>query len=133
MILCTISSSREDKYVVFFLCPAQQKFGATAAPRTLSTYITLRHHYQDKTVNTMRRTTFMTGVKWQLSEMMAASYMSVLASGNGGTRQVAPSIFSNGILQAVGPLLLTICSCCLALGLCLLLVISSTKTVSHEA
>ena len=74
----------------------------------------------------------MTGVKWQLSEMMAASYMSVLASGNGGTRQVAPSIFSNGILQAVGPLLLTTCSCCLALGLSSLVAISSTKTASHE-
>ena len=78
-------------------------------------------------------TTFMTGVNSQLSEMMTASHMSVNVFGNGGTRKVAPSIFSNGISQAVGPLLLTICSCCLALGLGLLLAISSTKPVSHEA
>ena len=95
--------------------------------------LTLQNHYQQQTVNTMWPATFMTGVNWQLSKMMTASNMSVVVSGNGGTRQVAPSIFPSAILQAVGLSLITICSCCLALGLGLLIAICSTKTVSREA
>ena len=49
-------------------------------------------------------TMFMTGVNWQLGEMMTASHMTVVVSGNGGTRQLALSIFSDAILQAMGPL-----------------------------
>ena len=79
-------------------------------------------------------TTVMTGVNWHLRETTTASHMSVVVFGNGGTRQVAPSIFSNAILQAVDPSLLRTCSCCLALGFDLLLTISSAKLhrMKHE-